>query len=93
MNIFYFILLVMIVLMFGNNIIHTLTHKQIDVGDYKTTHFRSDSYDFFKKVELESGYSEETLEELAMMEDQFLTYEKDFNNNYYCHFCSQFLLD
>ena len=77
MNLFYFFLLFMIVLMFSDNIMQSIKRTQMDVGDYTTIHFGSDSRDFLKKVELESGYSEETLQELAMMEDQFLAYEKE----------------
>ena len=77
MNFFYFILFFMLVLMFSDDINKIIKRKQIDVGDYKTTHYSQDSYDFFKRVEMESGYSEETLQELAMMEDQFLAYEKE----------------
>ena len=50
--------------------------EQISIGDYKTIHFQKDSREFFEKTESETNYSEETLEELAMMEDQFLSYEK-----------------
>jgi hypothetical protein len=67
----------MIAIMFSDDINKLIKRKQIEVGDYKTTHYSQDSYDFFKKIELESGYSEESLQELAMMEDQFLAYEKE----------------
>lgn len=77
MNLFYFILIFMIAIMFSDDINKLLKNKQIEIGDYKTTHYSQDSHNFFKQVELESGYSEETLQELAMMEDQFLAYEKE----------------
>lgn len=50
---------------------------QIEIGDYKTKYFQQDSKNFFEMLQKESGYSEETLTEFAMMEDLFLSYEKE----------------
>ena len=43
----------------------------------KTKNFQEDSKKFFKMLEKESGYSEETLQEFVILEDQFLSYEKE----------------
>lgn len=76
MNVFYFILIFMTILMFSDNIKKTFQgNTQIEVDDYKTLYFEKDSKDFFEEVKNTSGYSEETLKELAMMEDQFLEFE------------------
>jgi len=73
-NLFIFVLAFLILIMFSERI-KTKT-DQLSIGDYKTIHFQKDSKKFFEEVELETNYSEETLQELAMMEDQFLSYER-----------------
>ena len=73
-NSFIFVLFFLVLIMFSEKI-KTRT-EQISIGDYKTIHFQKDSREFFENVETETNYSEETLQELAMLEDQFLSYEK-----------------
>ena len=73
-NLFIFVLAFLILIMFSERI-KTKT-DQLSIGDYKTIHFQKDSRKFFEKVESETNYSEETLQELAMMEDQFISYER-----------------
>jgi hypothetical protein len=72
--IFLFIITLIIILMFGDNFKKS---NQIYIGEYKTINFQKDSIEFYRKLEKESGYSVETLQEFAMLEDQFLSYEKE----------------
>jgi len=60
-------------------IILTLYNKssesvQVSVGNYETKNFSKLSDDFFKKVQ--KVYPEKTLQELVMMEDLFMYYER-----------------
>ena len=73
-NLFIFVLAFLVLIMFSEHV--KFKTNQLTIGDYKTIHFQKDSKDFFEKVESETNYSEETLQELAMMEDQFLSYER-----------------
>jgi len=76
MQLFYMILAVILFFMFSDHFKKIVDTNQVTIGTYKTKFFQKDSKTFFKMLEKESGYSEESLQEFAMMEDQFLEYEK-----------------
>lgn len=77
MNTFYIILIIVLFLLFHDNFKKVRNDNVIYIGNYKTKNFQKDSKDFFKDVENKKIYSEETLEELAMTEDQFLALESE----------------
>ena len=70
---FYLVVIFLLFLMFDDR---KTESTQIEIDGYKTQFFQKDSIKFFEKIKEESGYSDETLKELAMMEDQFLEFEK-----------------
>ena len=74
MKIFYMILAIILYFFLKDK--KTGHSNQVQIGDYKTQYFQKDSKEFFEMLNKESGYSEETLQEFAMMEDEFLSYEK-----------------
>ena len=77
MNKFYIILIIVLILLFHDNFRKIRNENVVYIGNYKTKNFQKDSKSFFKDVEDKKIYSEETLEELARTEDQFLALESE----------------
>ena len=77
MNKFYIILIIVLFLLLHDNFRKIRNDNIVYIGNYKTKNFQKDSKSFFKDVENKKIYSEETLEELARTEDQFLALESE----------------
>jgi hypothetical protein len=51
------------------------THSQVNIGTYKTKYFTPDSVKLLDQMK-EGGLSEQSLMEFAMLEDEFMGFEK-----------------
>jgi hypothetical protein len=77
MDKFYFIIVIILILLFHDKFKNINNKDVFYVGEYKTKFFQSDSKEFLEFVKEKKFLSEESLEELAMMEDQFLSMERE----------------